>query len=859
MRDLDGPDITPLEARRLRRALTLTRLGLVAERAARAFWPAWSIAALVLAVLLLGLPRALPLEAVWALGVLSLVAMGGALVWGALRFRWPGASDAAARLDATLPGRPLAALTDKVAIGAEDRATQALWAAHRARMARRLAAARAVPGDLRLAPRDPYGLRHVALIALAMGLLFGQAARVGEIGMAAPASAMAEGPSWEGWIVPPAHTGLPTLYLPDQPPGALTLPEGAEIAIRLYGPAGALTVDETVSARTEPPVASAPEHRFAARRTGRLAVTGRGGAEWIVEVTPDLAPLVLSAGPMERGTDGRTELPFSVEDDHGVAGGEALIAPDLAAADRRHGLAADPEAREALALDLPLPITGDRTAFEEVIVGDLAEHPFAGLPVTVRITALDAAGNVSAPFELAGTLPARRFFDPLARAVVEQRRDLLWSRANAGRAASILRAVSNRPEDAFDRETTYLRLRFAVRRLENLLRADQLTSEAVDEIAAALWAVAVEIEEGRLQDALERLREAQERLQDAIENGATDEEIAELMQELREAMQQYMQQLAEQAQPPQDGQQGQQQPGQQITQDQIEEMLRRLQELMEQGEMEQAEALLRQLQQMMENMQVTQGQSGQGGPPSPGQQAMEGLGETLRQQQGLSDEAFRDLQEQQGQGQAGQSQENAGRGGDGMGRGQEHQQGQGQGSQGQQRAENGGGGQQDGNLADRQGQLRRELERQRGALNQGGTPGGEEAGRALDRAEGAMDRAEDALRRGDTGQALGDQADAMEALREGMRALADEMQQQEQAGGQAQGQGQSETDGAFRGDPLGRAEGTQGRIGGDDPLALEDDVYRRAQDLFEELRRRAGERERSETEREYLERLIDPF
>ena len=28
-------------------------------------------------------------------------------------------------------------------------------------------------------------------------------------------------------------------------------------------------------------------------------------------------------------------------------------------------------------------------------------------------------------------LPARRFFDPLAAAVIEQRRDLLWSRENA--------------------------------------------------------------------------------------------------------------------------------------------------------------------------------------------------------------------------------------------------------------------------------------------------------------------------------------------------------------------------------------------------------------------------------------------
>jgi hypothetical protein len=46
------------------------------------------------------------------------------------------------------------------------------------------------------------------------------------------------------------------------------------------------------------------------------------------------------------------------------------------------------------------------------------------------------------------------------------------------------------------------------------------------------------------------LRRAQEQLAEAMRNGASDDEIAELMQELREAMQDYMRQLAEQA--PQD-------------------------------------------------------------------------------------------------------------------------------------------------------------------------------------------------------------------------------------------------------------------------------------------------------------------
>ena len=47
--------------------------------------------------------------------------------------------------------------------------------------------------------------------------------------------------------------------------------------------------------------------------------------------------------------------------------------------------------------------------------------------------------------------------------------------------------------------------------------------------------LAILLEEGDLGDALERLRRAQERLSEAMKNGASDQEIAELMQELREA------------------------------------------------------------------------------------------------------------------------------------------------------------------------------------------------------------------------------------------------------------------------------------------------------------------------------------
>ena len=99
------------------------------------------------------------------------------------------------------------------------------------------------------------------------------------------------GPTWEGWIAPPRYTGLPVLYLNDQPEGDLTLPEGSRITLRFYGEIGALSLDETLSSRTgDVPPATDPEQEFDVAKGGRLAIEGQGGRSWDVTLTPDAPP-----------------------------------------------------------------------------------------------------------------------------------------------------------------------------------------------------------------------------------------------------------------------------------------------------------------------------------------------------------------------------------------------------------------------------------------------------------------------------------------------------------------------------------------------------------------------------------------
>jgi hypothetical protein len=167
-------------------------------------------------------------------------------------------------------------------------------------------------------------------------------------------------------------------------------------------------------------------------------------------------------------------------------------------------------------------------------------------------------------------------------------------------------------------------------------------------------------------------------------------------------------------------------------------------------------------------------------------------------------------------------------------------------------------------LADRQRALREELGRQQGLLPRLGNEAAEEARRRLDEAGRAMDRAEEALRQGDNGAAIDRQADAIEALREGLRALGEAFAQ-----GQGRQQGESAEqrlgEAGNRGgaelprDPLGRAIGEGSRIDTDQDLLAGEDVYRRARDLLDEIRRRSAERLRPDDELDYLRRLLDRF
>ena len=831
----DSPTPTlPLGAATARRMLRLTAAGMVVERVLRAFWPLWSWVLFVLALLALGLFD--HADVVLARLGMGLGGAGGvwALIYGVRRFRWPSDHDARTRLDDTLPGRPLAAISDRPVIGADDRASLALWQVHQARMVAKLAHARVPRADLRLARYDLFGLRYVALILFCMSLGFGSVWKISEAShmlQGGATSAALGTPTWEGWAEPPTYTGKPALYLNAQPGDTpLILPQGSRVTLGFYGTMGALRVTETVSGqggvgetRTNDRAegdAGAATHSFDVAHSGDLRIEGPGGRRWPLHVTPDSPPQITALDP--RAAQGQLIVPFEVQDDYGVVSANAEILLDLPRVERRYGLRIAPDPRTPLQLTLPLPVTGSRSNFMETLTEDLSQHPFANLPVTLRLQARDGIGQHGHAPPIALTLAARQFFNPLAASLIEMRRDLLWSVGNAGRVAQILRAITVDPEDVIENEQAFLMLGVAQDRLqiglENGTPSHDLSPVLRDEIAAALWDIALLLEEGDLADAQARLRRAQEQVAQAIRNGASPQDIARLMAELDAAMQNYLQALADQSDPA-DGQDTAQndRAGQQITQDQISQMMARLQSLIEEGRMSEAADLLDQINRMMENMRVTQGA---GGSQTQGRQSLRDLSQTLRDQQGLADDAFRSLQDQPAQ-----------------------------------PGENGPPNLED--LGNRQGALRQQLGQQSRELPGADTAQGQAGLRQLQQADRAMREAERALRNGDIGQAIDQQAQALGALRQGLRDLGDAMASDARDLAVNPQIGQSGAPNSQ--DPLGRRFGAEGQGATGQEMLQGEDARRQARELLEDLRNRAGDQTRPDQERDYLLRLLDQF
>jgi len=836
--DSPEPERSPEAVSRLRIAQALRRaeFAIAWERS----WPHLArfltVAGLFLVLSWAGLWLVLPFTA-RAVGLGLFVVLALAALFPLSGFRWPSRQEALGRLDrgTGIRHRPATTLTDTLTT--QDPVTLALWQAQRERTLASIKRVRAGLPQPKLAIHDPWALR--ALIVVLMVATYIAAGDERRIRVAAAFDwngvFAADNIRVDAWVTPPLYTGRPPIILSAAnkeaalpASGPLAVPAGSTLIVRSSG--GALDVvvgggvTETAAAEQAPKGTS--EKHFTITGDGTAHVRAPSGQpQWRFSALPDHPPTIALAKDPERQARGSLQLSYKVEDDYGVTEAHAQFAARNAANAAETRPLFDPPQ-----FPLALPNVRTRNGIGQT-VKDLSEDPYAGADVTLTLTAKDQAGNEgrSEPFEM--RLPERLFTKPLARALVEQRRTLSLDANQRSQVNDALEALLIAPELFMPDTGHYLGLRSVARELE-LARTD----DALREVVASLWALAVTIEDGDITDVEKALRAAQDALKQALERGASDEEIRKLTQDLRAALDNFMRQLAEQLRNNPQALARPLDPNARVMRQQdLNSMIDRLERLSRSGDKDAAMRLLEQLQQMLENPQLAQSDSDL-------DQDMRELNDMIRKQQQLRDKTFKQGQDSRRDRQRGKQGDQT------MGDLQQDQQ----------------------SLRDRLKKLQDNLAKhgmapgQRGQQRQQGQDSDPQAGDdedGLNAADNAMADAGGKLGESNADGAVDSQGQALDALRKGAQALNDAMQ----GDGDGQGTGPGGTRaGRQQGsngqsDPLGRS--LRSNEGADDltvKIPGEIDVQR-VRRILEELRRRLADPQRPQIELDYIERLLKDY
>jgi uncharacterized protein (TIGR02302 family) len=792
------------------------------------------------------------------LGLVALFALGLlASILPLTRFRRPGRAEIDRRIERSnaLAHAPVTTQTDRLSGDGRNAFANVLWQEHQKRMAEGLGQLSSDMPRTRIPERDPWGARAVVVLLFVTAFAYSIGPQGGSVTDAfQPRTGPEAVPARiDAWVTPPSYTGRAPIYLTaegNREQQIFDVPDGSEFAVRITGGGG-----ETLSYMSEagtspiepeggplPKDAAAPaSQQFSGKLTRDGVLTLQTGEQairgWTFRVIPDEAPEIRFAGDPERALNGTLKLGYEVEDDYGATSGAALFALDGEPSPDARPLYEAPE----MALSLPRRRGSGITAETS---RDLSEHPWAGSKVDLTLSATDAAGQEGRSETRQIVLPQRPFSNPLAKALIEQRRMLALDANRKDRVLDLIDAITLRPEDTFDNAQHFLGIMTAKTRLEMADNDDELRG-----VVDYMWEVALGIENGDLTAAERRLRQAQEALRQALENGASEEEIEQLMAELREAMQEFLREFAErQMQNPNSAMQQMPENGQELRQSDLERMLDQLEDLAKSGARDQAQELLSQLENMMNNLQMgrQQADQGQNGQQNQMRQQMDQLGELMRRQQELMNETFQLDQMQRGQQQRGsdRSQQRGQQGQEGQ-QGQGQQPGQGQPMTPEEFAEA------LRQLQEGQGQLGQDLQ----SLMEGLEGMGIQPGEGFGEAGEAMGQAEGALGEGQGERAVGEQGRALEALRRGAQDMMQQMQQAMQGdrGGSGEGGRQQSSDR----DPLGRPRATTGPDFGDS-VEVPDEIDRqRAREILDAIRRRLGNALSPELERSYLERLLE--
>jgi uncharacterized protein (TIGR02302 family) len=781
-----------------------------------------------------------------------------------LRFRGPNDHQVKRRLEESsgLRHRPLTALTDTLANGADPRARR-LWDSFLRRTEAMQAQLKVGPPRPILPRLDPFAIRAGLGLALIVALVVGWENPVARLIAAINPNfdtAASQTATVDMWISPPAYTGTPPLLLTlrrplpsvtawvggsnagtdrqdtlaveltqaaEVEPATILLPIGSKVLATVSGGTGIpkLLVETDRNApdiHHFEAIGQASHHLEIVLNTAVGLIIRQNGdtlSQWNLNVISDLAPEIGFSEPPSRSERSSLVIHYEALDDYGISSASAVI--------RR--LTTDGSISNAppLILQMPLPGLGKATVTGKSF-NELTPHAFAGHLVRIVMHTTDEIGQIGKSDPVEMVLPERIFRHPVARSVIEQRKRLVAKPKERLGIAGLIMTIAYRPQHYAHDLVVFLDLKSAATRLNLNENGSEDGS-----VVSLLWDTALRIEDGELSITARQLRELERQLQDALASDATDEQIEQLMDQLKETIDKYHEAMAKHQQ----GQGDKAKAGDAMHRQDLQEMLEKMRKMSQSGARDSAREMLSHLQEMMENLSM--GKEQMSSEQRATQEMMRQLSQLSRQQQKLMNDTYKQHQQGDRQRQKGSPRAAPRREGEnGM-------------------LQSGQRGMTREKLAQTQEQLRRQL----GKLMLKMLENFSQIADGLGQAERAMKDAERALQRPEPGNAVGSQTDALGQIQEGARALK-EMSHDQTAhhertrNDQAQGLQEGSQDEI---DPLNRRRSGQGVFDRNTLGIPKASELQEARRLFNELRRRSGDRRRPALELDYIDRLLRRF
>lgn len=778
--------------------LALSCLSLLWERLYNRLWACGSVVLFFIALSLLNIPQSF--DAAGHLLFLAVFAV--ALVITFLRtgrpFIFPARADAERHMEkvSALEHRPLETLNDRPIDGLSE-GSLGLWRRHLQQTARYIDQLRIYTPQPDVSRLDKLALRHAAVIFLVIGLVVAQGEKASllrqaltpDIGSLVNMKAAA----FDLWITPPEYTHEAAVFLATSGQGIVSrdvkvqIPEGSILKLRMAGYRFAPKLRYAGQPYTL--AESAPGNftlEMSLQKSGELRLTSLFSrlGQWPISVMPDMAPEI-SLSKIEATPRAATKITYTAHDDHGITKLSGIIS------------SADPAGGKAYRFDIPPDHDTGHTE-------DLTAHPWAGLPVTVRLEAEDAAGHKATSAPGGFILPERTFTNPTAKTLIEARKSLLRSdNPLVHRAASQkILDIASQPSLYKDDRGVFLSLSIAGKRL---IYDD--SAEAVQSVQELLWNTALKLEDGGLSLAQRELRDSLQKMSSALsDKNLSKQQMQDILDDVQKKMQQYIQSLATEMQ--QRLQQGKHLPvlppdlAQKFMKTlDLGKMLEQMRQLSQMDSRERLQKMAESLQNSLDNLDLRRFDEMQE-KQMQAMQSLQDLEDIIHSQQALFDKTNKTDDPAEAKEQS-------------------HE----------------------------QSALRRKLGDALGQL--GGVL--EDIPDNLAKASQSMKLSEYALGKGKSGGSLPHQKAALDELQKGLDHIVSQMAQSMQQMILSFG---LPSDGGNFGkdyDPLGRGL-SQGDI-----KIPEEKEQRRVQEIIEELRNRSNEPNRDKVEREYIDRLLDDF